>query len=306
MADVVGMLEAAGVQGIRDTHKEVVAKCPMHFKRTGKDDTHPSWSINKNTYAHYCFSCGYKGTLQTLLVDLTGSAPADLEMELHRESFLRRMEARDQPDEVLEPVLPMLTEWALNNILVDVPRRMLDRRWLLRSAIDRYQVRWNSDTKQWVLPMWDIRGDLMGAQYKQSGSVYTLPEGMSKSLSIFGYQQVKCEDWAVLVESPLDAVRLDGLGIPAFATLGAFVSKEQATLMSRLFSYVILALDDDKAGHQGAEIATAMLRKRKCGVLHWDYTGLVDKRGEPAKDVGDVPNDDALLDAFDRTRRFGV
>ena len=80
---------------------------------------------------------------------------------------------------------------------------------------------------------------------------------MEKSKTLFGYHEVKDGDWAVLVESPLDAVRLFGLGIPAFAALGAWVSREQVTLMARCFSYVILALDNDKAGREATEIVGA-------------------------------------------------
>ena len=35
---------------------------------------------------------------------------------------------RQQPDEVLEPVLPYLTDWSLMNVLLDVPQILLDGR----------------------------------------------------------------------------------------------------------------------------------------------------------------------------------
>jgi hypothetical protein len=57
-----------------------------------------------------------------------------------------------------------------------VPDRMLNLRWLKRPAIDEYRVRWDGDTRQWVLH-WSTHGDLVGAQYRQRGSVFTLPRG---------------------------------------------------------------------------------------------------------------------------------
>jgi len=306
MIDIKDMLDAAGVQGLRETGKEIVGRCPGHLERTGHEDNRPSWSVNKTTYLHFCFSCGYKGTLQQLLHDLTGAAPVDLVDELRKQSFLSRLAAREAPEQTLDPVI---SEWALTNLLGDVPERLLQLRYLLRSAVDRYQVRWNPDTRQWVLPIRDSRGTLMGAQYRQAGSVLTLPKGMEKAKTMFGFNEVKNEDWAVLVESPLDAVRLFGLGIPAFATLGAWVSKEQVTLMARCFAYVIIALDNpaiDKAGREGAESVRKMLKRQGCAALDWDYTGLVDADGNPAKDVGDVPDDEALVKAHDRTLKFGL
>jgi hypothetical protein len=276
----------------------------MHLKRTGRQDRHPSWSINRTTFLHSCFSCGYGGTLTNLLIDMTGSAPEDLEETLNRESFLRRMvETRREPDEV---VTPELTDWVLMHRMVPVPDRMLGLKWLRRQAIDAYQVRWYQEYRQWVLPLRGIDGTLLGAQYRQKGAVFTLPEGVPKSLTFFGHEVVKNHDYAVLVESPLDAVRLFGLGIPAFSTLGAWVSHEQVRIMARLFSHVIVALDNDKAGQDSEAVVIPMLHKAGCPAVKWDYTGLKDEEGKPAKDVGDVPDDAALLSAWDRTRRFGL
>ena len=303
MINLRDMLDAAGVQGLRETKDEIIGRCPGHLARIGREDQRPSWSVNKSSYLHFCFSCGYKGTLNQLLVELTGSAPLDLVDELRKQQFLSRMAVREEPEATLEPII---SEWSLKNILVDVPAKLLELRWLIRSAIDRYRVRWNRDTRQWVLPIWDTRGTLIGAQYRQSGSVLTLPAGMPKSQTLFGYHETKDQDFGVLVESPLDAVRLFGLGIPAFASLGAWVSKEQVILMARCFSYVILALDADKAGRDATAIVKPMLKRQGCACMEWNYTGLKDSEGKPAKDVGDVPDDEALLMAFDRTRSFGL
>lgn len=303
MIDLRDTLEAAGVQGLRETSKELVGRCPGHLERTGHEDRKPSWSVNKTTYLHFCFSCGYKGTLSQLLYDLTGAAPVDLVDELRRQSFLSRIAVRESPEETLEPVI---SEWAIDHLLDDVPQKLLEMRWLRREAISAYQVRWNRDTRQWILPIRDPAGNLLGAQYRQQGSVLTLPAGMAKSATVFGYDVVQPFDFAVLVESPLDAVRLFGLGIPAFATLGAWVSKEQVRLMARLFSFVIVALDADKAGREATEVVRPMLKRQGCASIEWRYEGLVDVDGDPAKDVGDVPDDDSLLDAYDRTLRFGL
>lgn len=310
MIDLRGLLAGAGVEITKETPKELWARCPMHFERTGRPDVHPSWSINKHTMQHHCFSCGYDGSLTGVLVDLTGSAPVDLEMEINEQSFHRTMaELYQDPKELLDDVIPQITEWTLMNVLGDVPDRMLNLRWLQRWAIDAYQVRWDRDTKQTVMPVRSPRGEILGAQYRQKGSVYTLPEGMSKSTTLFGYHQAIQSNYCAVVESPLDACRLYQIGVPAVSTLGAFASADQARLLARNFDHVFLALDNpaiDKAGAQGAEILTAQLRHYGIPAIMWDYTGLEDAEGRVAKDVGDVPDDQALIDAWDRTRRFGL
>ena len=210
---------------------------------------------------------------------------------------------RAEPDEVLEPVIN-LTEYGLMHLMKDVPNRMLESRWLRREAIDLYQVRWYKDTKQVVMPLRSPQtGNLIGAQYRQVGTVLTLPPAMEKATTLFGYQQMSQYDWVVLVESPLDAVRLCGLGIHAVSSLGAWISAAQVRLLARTFTTVYMALDDDTAGHRGAEIATRMLRKQGAAVVAWSYHNLVDEEGKKAKDVGDVPDDEALLASWQHTRR---
>ena len=305
--DLITVLESAGITPLRTTNKEVHARCPMHEQRTGKPDFHPSWSISTVNYSHFCFSCGYKGNLTGLLIDLTGEAPEDLDKTLAKDSFVRKMAAvRDDPASVLEPVIPILTEWSLYNQMVDVPQRMVDFRKLQRSAIDDYQVRWDSDTKRWVLPLRSVDGALLGAQYRQKGSVYTLPEGMAKSKTFFGFAQCCESNYCAVVESPLDAVRLAGLGIPALSSLGAWVSKDQVRLLACHFTRVYLALDDDKTGRESTEILCPMLRKAGCAPLRWSYQGLVDDEGQPAKDPGDVADDEMLLASWCRTMRMGL
>jgi hypothetical protein len=301
--DLLSILTQAGIQGLRDGRTEISAPCPSPTH----NDAHPSWSINKVTYLHNCFACPYQGTLTSLLVDLTGSAPADLEMTLKTQGFLRQMRGvRQQPDEVLEPVLPYLTDWSLMNVLADVPQSLLDGRRLCRTAIDAYQVRWNPDSRVWVLPLRrPADGTLLGAQLRRVGMVLTQPTGLSKSVTLFGYNVVEPCDTCMLVESPLDAVRAFGLGIPAVASLGAWVSAQQIALMARCFAAVYVALDDDRAGRDGAEIVTQGLQRRGCAAIPFRYDGLTDEDGHKAKDIGDVADDGALVEAWHNTQRMG-
>jgi DNA primase len=306
MVDVRALLLGAGITPQRESSDEIFALCPMHLVRTGRVDHRPSWSINTVKLVHSCFSCGYSGSIKDLLRDVTGTVPDDIDQEMAKTGFLEKMRrARAEPEEALAPVIPLLTEWSLHH-LEDVPQRLLDFRMLQRAAIDAYEVRWQGDTKQWVLPLRSSGGDLLGAQYRQKGNVVTLPEGMKKQHTLFGFRQCEDQNHVAVVESPLDAVRLYGLGIPAVSPLGAWVSNDQVKLLARNFTRVYLALDNDKAGRESSARLRPVLRRAGTAVMAWDYTGLVDDEGHPAKDPGDVADDDMLLGAWKRTVRFGL
>ena len=307
--DLYSILESAGITPLRQTQREIYARCPMHSKRLGKPDNKPSWSINKNTCEHHCFSCGYGGkSLQQLLIDVTGSAPDDLDKDLAKSSFLRKMvEAREDPEEVLAPALPILTEYALYHEMHDVPENLMVFRHLTRMAIDAYETRWYRQGRQWVMPLRSTDGELIGAQFRQKGNFVTLlDEGHTKTDTFFGFAQCCEGSFCTLVESPLDAIRLFGLGIPALSAFGAHLAEEQIKLLARTFTRVFVALDNDKTGNEAAEYICPRLRKSGTAPIRWDYDGLLDEDGEPAKDPGDVADDEALLASWGRTTRMGL
>lgn len=86
----------------------------------------------------------------------------------------------------------------------------------------------------------------------------------------------------IVVESPLDAVKLKSLGIPGgVATYGAVVSQDQIQIM-RQAETLIIALDNDQAGKKAS--ATLLSEFRKQGMECWflNYGDL------EVKDIGDM------------------
>ena len=86
----------------------------------------------------------------------------------------------------------------------------------------------------------------------------------------------------MVVESPLDVVRLWCAGVWAVASFGVYISDAQLDLLSRNFTMVVVAVDNpaiDKAGREALEPIMACLRRRGCPAIVFDYTGLVDRDG---------------------------
>jgi DNA primase len=63
---IEGVLLSLGIETVQ-RNDELTGLCPMHLERTGREDSRPSWSMNAETGVHHCFSCGYKGTLVSLV-----------------------------------------------------------------------------------------------------------------------------------------------------------------------------------------------------------------------------------------------
>jgi len=288
---------------------ELWAVCPMHLVRTGKADTHPSWSINRNTLAHHCFSCGYSGGLNGLYEDVSGTVPEDLEWEIQKAGLLASVDNSAVPrttsttggsDGFLPfSAGPPVNEWELGRY-AEVPERLLELRHLKRSAVDAFGIRWDRDRKAWVLPMRTPDGTLMGWQCRQKGTFLNHPEGIAKSETLFGLHHQRDESRMAIVESPLDAVRLFGLGIPAVSTMGAWVSKAQVKLLKYHFWLIVSAMDNDAAGRNANERLLRSFHGYDTVLFVFDYDGL------PGKDPGDVEDDDLLQAAWDRTLSFGL
>lgn len=282
--DVETLIAEAGVEVTRVVRDEIYAHCPMP-DRHSRGDNNPSWSINAETGVHFCFSCGYRGTLRQLIADLTGEVPRDLDYELtaasrrRHNTKVRERRERAVAKEVPEPEI-FVSEYALQSY-VEVPLTECDGRRLDPDLVDFYEVRWDDNQDYWIIPVRDFEGKLLGWQEKAKGHFKNVPFGMSKSKSLFGLKQF-VGTTAVLVESPLDVIRMASVGIPGgVASYGANVSDEQMGELINTAMTVVLALDHDDAGRGSMLRLIDKYRKRS-------RLKIVRYRRDDPKDVGEM------------------
>lgn len=293
-ADVRQALGALGIDVVREVSRsgstEYLARCPAHLTRTGRADRKPSFWINSASGAFICFSCGHTGPFIQLVGD---------ELDLAREEALRWIArrglyrtVRDEPAPAPEPVREV-TEAHL--ALYDPPPDdALAGRRLTREAAETYGILWDPRTSRWILPIRTPAGLLLGWQEKGKGYFCNQPEGVKKSLTLFGPL------WTgtiILVESPLDAARIHSLGIPgAVAAFGAYVSEVQMRLIKATCMRLILALDNDTAGIEARDKLYRMWRPRGLPISFYDYSGAT------GKDPGDC-SDEQVIQGIQRAHR---
>jgi DNA primase len=279
MTTIEETLDALGIVVAGVGPREITAQCPFH------PDSHPSFSMNAKNGLWVCYQCGQGGTIEMLVEKIGGG--------LETKSFLREVKydrtkkkaAPSTVDELLEPEETMYERYArYQSFDAPVPEYFLDKRGISQEACDEYGVRW---CKGWVLPIrapeeHHIVQDLWGWQFKRADFVSNYPKAVKKSQTLFGLT-VRPDVEAVLVESPLDVVRLAMFGITAVSSFGAFVSKEQLRLLATTYDKLWLGLDNDEEGQaQTQKIFRGLARQMPTKVAQYP---------DGVKDPGDMTDE---------------
>lgn len=298
-ADLEGALAELGIDVWRSNDDEVTCFCPGHFKRTGREERHPSWSVNRNSGLHNCYSCGFKGTFVDLVMfklfpnDVFRAARwmrqfgVNLTRASDLVSYAERSTVEDEVQLVPETRLAMFE---------DVPDWALEARALTRESVDHYGVRWNPRNESWIVPVRMPDNELAGWQEKweRKRRFMNRPRDMLKSLCLFGLDVFPVGEPAVLLESPLDVPRLYSAGYEGgLASYGSEVSRAQLQLLHEVTDELVSALDDDTSGNRAAaELRSGRWERGKMVVppvtrsLHLRYFAY----DGSAKDVGGMDN----------------
>lgn len=278
--DITDLLASIGVDVIK-AGQEIKARCPVHVKRTGKEDQNPSFYINAESGLWLCYSCGARGNLAHLVAEMTGNNADDPEVLMtlmnHGVSQLTMPKWEKIPD--------------IDNTMyfhyTDVPSKQLKRRRISPEAARAHGIRWNPEKESWIIPIIDPDNNLLGWQEKGQGFVRNHPQGIKMRHTLFGIEKFNTKT-AILVESPLDVVRFASAfeGMQCLASFGASITTEQLSLIHDVSEKIIIALDNDKAGIASAKQIFKQMPLVKGGMywLKYEHTD--------AKDIGEMNNDE--------------
>lgn len=298
-ADLESAVAALGIIIRRADENEINGYCPMHFRRTGKQDAHPSWSVNRHSGVHGCFSCGYAGNFLGLVMDLKFRNNAFAAARWIRRfgvdlqgavDSLRVWDERHEQPEPAQESHDLAVRFAM---YVDPPAPALAHRRATLESARHYGVRWDPERENWILPIREEDRTLIGWQIKaEDGRFFrNFPAGVKKGVTLFGLDVFPEGDPAVLVESPLDVVRLHSAGYSGgLATFGSKWTDAQLRLVCERTDELVCAFDNDDSGHQAIEALIRGDRKkqRKGWVGRMPSTWLLSYRGTNAKDIGDM------------------
>lgn len=292
------MLESLGIEVLSTRGDEIQARCPAHKERTGKDDHNPSWFINAETGAHICFSCQFRGGLVYLIgymnqyydesgnIDFTRASEWVKDTGHLSDRLDRAIRDKNKTDDE-----PVKLNREMLAAFITPPDYALQSRGLTRIAAEHYGLLWDDLKKAWIIPILDPNdSSLLGWQEKAYFGRFfkNYPTGVKKSSSLFGLHTYTSGD-LIVVESPLDAVRLASVGVlGGVATYGSLVSTKQVNII-RGAERIIFAFDNDDAGNSAS---TKMFRTM--GDL-WFEAWFFDYSHTNQKDVGGMSKDEIML-----------
>lgn len=292
---VVDVLDELGIEILRDTGNEINALCPGHKMKTGREDSNPSWYINADTGAHICFSCGFRGNLTYLVAFkkemTTESGFFDFDaakMWLDRYVGFSLETALTKIDEDMRITLnkPTYLKESSLALLVPLPEEVLKARNISAESAQFYGVRWDAERNVIVCPLRDrSTSGLIGWQEKtfpKKGFKW-YPSGISLNRHLFGADRYTGGP-VVLVESPLDCLRLFTVGVhTGVATCGSEVTAGHVETLRKADS-VIVAMDNDAAGKKASLHVLQQAIAKRFDVSFFNYT-------TDHKDVGEMDAD---------------
>jgi hypothetical protein len=303
--DIPACLDELGVK-FRLQYEEAHMKCPAHFRILGKEDRHPSFSVNVEDGLYNCFSCGFTGKFWELVREITGMTDEQSLQWCQQRGGVERAKRLVREEGGLK--LAVDTTKVINEaslaLFVEVPVEACDSRDIAPESADHYGVLWDKENERWIVPIRDPRtGKLWGWQEKNARYFRNQPFNVKKNNTLFGIHQIDPEEkTCVVVESPLDVPRLHTAGYEnGIATFGAEITNEQLDLIFERFDVIIWALDNDRAGQKALKYILTQYRHYPNiqrvfkYAVPWDRALDDAKKDQPKgyiKDPGDMADGD--------------
>jgi DNA primase len=123
------------------------------------------------------------------------------------------------------------------------------KRNITKESVIKFKLGYSENQDMISIPIYNHEGLCVGFVARSvEGKDFKNTTKLPKSKLLFNLNRVKTASKVYVVESSFDAIRLDQVGFPAVATLGANVSSKQIDLLQKYFSDIIIIADNDEAG----------------------------------------------------------
>jgi DNA primase len=243
------VLAGSGVTVEKEAESEYIVFCPFHSNHRT-----PAGEINKYTGLFFCFSCSKTADLIELVMYFSNRTyfesvrfikSKEVETNILSEVNNKLIE-KEEWTEFDMSVVNRLHEQALNS---ERAKEYFVKRKITKESVIKFKLGYSENQDMVSIPIQNSDGlcvEFVGRSVE--GKDFKNTSKLPKSKLLFNLNRVKTASKVYVVESSFDAIRLDQVGFPAVATLGANVSSKQIDLLQKYFSDIIIIADNDEAG----------------------------------------------------------
>ena len=279
------VLIGSGVTIQSEVDSDYIIFCPYH-----NNNRTPAGEVSKESGLFFCFGCQQTATLQEIVMKMSNRS--------YFES-LRYIKSKEQESDITQIVAkqlytpPTFIQYdeviikRLNSQALESPRAMryFDGRLVTKSSVSKFNLGYSEKQDMVTIPVHSPEGMVIGFVGRSlEGKDFKNTPGLPKSKTLFNLHRVKANDKVYVVESSFDAIRLDQVGMPAVATLGATISKNQVELLEKYFNEIYLIADNDEAGKSMSKKMIDKLKSR-VSIIQLDTK---------YKDIGDMQDSDII------------
>ena len=284
-SQVKRVLSGSGVTVEKEAESEYIVFCPFHSNHRT-----PAGEINKYSGLFFCFSCGKTADLIELVMHFSNRT--------YFES-VRFIKSREVETDILSEVNSKLIEkeeWTqFDNSIVErlhgqalVSERAKEyfiKRKITKESVIKFKLGYSENQDMISVPVFNHEGLCVGFVARSvEGKDFKNTPKLPKSKLLFNLNNIKTASKVYIVESSFDAIRLDQVGMPAVATLGANISSKQIELLEKYFNDIFLIADNDGAGEK--------MKSRLKDSLGSNVTCI--KLDSKYKDIGDMEDSDII------------
>jgi DNA primase len=278
------VLTGAGIDIEAEYGTDYIVFCPYH-----NNNRTPAGEVSKDHGMFFCFGCQTTRTLIEFVMYTSNRTYFEA---------VRYIKSKEQETSIEESVnkalinKPEFVQYdellikRLNNQALESPRaiRYFEGRKITKESIEKFGLGYSEKQDSVTIPIYSPDGMCIGFVARTvEGKEFKNTPGLPKGKVLFNLHRIKTSNIVYVVESSFDAIRLDQVGFPAVATLGANVSAAQIRLLEKYFNSIVLIADNDDAG--------MIMRDKLIEKLGPIVTSVyIDKK---YKDIGDM-DDEAI------------
>jgi hypothetical protein len=295
VSDAIELLESLGAVNVRERdrgregveiHCDCITSITGHVQKSGN-----SASFNAATELYSCFSCGAAFNVAQLLMSAGQAYSIGDALDKAKRWTDRPLENWDssavlailagKADPLVQPEIDSVAAFAYKNVGHSYLTMPIEQggRGVPAKFWKEMGVHYHPPTDVIRWPVIDHRGRAIGyidrsLAYKR----YINSEGLKKSKVLYGFTMAKAAirrgdfDFIWVVEGPGDVVALHALGFyNVVALLGCRPSKEQMYLLTLLTNQILIGLDNDEAGWEGATRLAKMAESKMSNIWFGGY-----------------------------------